>query len=350
MLKKKSFLAVVVMTLSFVLAACGGNDNRSEGRENGSDQKPSVVNIGYLRVPNDEMVAKTKQFYDQYFADLGIETNFVVFDSGVEANQAFASDSIDFASMGSTNGIIALSRGLDVELIWLHEILGKIEALAVREGSGITKVEDLKGMKIATTFASTSHYSLLQVLYDAGIADDVELLDMKTVDIVAAWERGDIDAAYTWQPSLGKLLEDGKMLISSEQAAKMGYKTANVLLARKGFTEQYPDLTVDFIAALVEGGNIYRKNQQNAAEIVADPLEISPEEALSQMQGSLWLTPEDEISQDYLGTVDKPGEFSHVMKQTSDFLLEQGSISESPSQEAFNEFINPEYIEKYLKR
>lgn len=347
MMKTKMQVLFVMLVGLLVFTACG--DEASEGNESGENQ-PEVVNIGYLRVPNDEMVAKTEGFFDQYFADLGIETNFVVFDSGVEANQAFASGSVDFASMGNTNGIIALSRGLDVELIWLHEILGEIEGLAVREGSGIERVEDLQGMKIATTFASTSHYSLLQVLNDAGIADDVELIDMKTVDIVAAWERGDIDAAYTWQPSLGKLLDGGEMLISSEQAAEMGHKTANILLARKGFTEQYKDLTTDFIAALVEGGNLYREDSKTASEIVADPLEIAPEEALMQMEGSVWLTPEEEISSEYLGTSEEAGDFSRVMKQTSDFLLEQGSISESPSQEDFDAFINPEYIEAYLAR
>ncbi len=346
---KKTMQVLLIMLVSavVVLTACGDDTTDNSGETN---EQPEVVNIGYLRVPNDEMVAMTEAYFDQYFADLGIDTNFVVFDSGVEANQAFASGSVDFASMGNTNGIIALSRGLDVELIWLHEILGEIEALAVREGTGIEQVEDLKGMKIATTFASTSHYSLLQVLNDAGIAGDVELVDMKTVDIVAAWERGDIDAAYTWQPSLGRLLEDGEMLISSEQAADMGHKTANVLIARKGFTEQYEDLTTDFIAALVEGGNQYREDSVAASEIVADPLEITPEEALMQMEGSVWLTPEEEISSEYLGTSEEAGDFSRVMKQTSDFLLEQGSISESPSQEDFDAFINPEYIEAYLAR
>lgn len=343
---KYTLLMMLLVTLT-VLGACGDNASEDGGS---ADGQPDVINIGYLRVPNDEMIAKTEAYFDQYFADLGIETNFVVFDSGVEANQAFASGSVDFASMGNTNGIIALSRGLDVELIWLHEILGEIEGLAVRQSADINAVEDLKGMKIATTFASTSHYSLLQVLNDAGIANDVELVDMKTMDIVAAWERGDIDAAYTWQPSLGKLLEDGDMLISSEQAAEMGHKTANILLARKGFTDQYKELTTDFIAALVEGGNRYRENREEAAAIVANPLEIPQEEALSQMAGSVWLTPEEEISSEYLGTTEAPGDFSRVMKQTSDFLLEQNSISESPSQEDFDQFINPEYIEAYLER
>jgi len=329
-----------------LLAACGESNSSTEEGTN----LPEEINIGYLRVPNDEKVAKTEAMFDQYFADRGIEANFLVFDSGVEANQAFASGSIDFASMGNTNAIIALSRGLDVELIWLHEILGEIEALAVRETSNIETVEDLAGMRIATTFASTSHYSLLQVLNDAGIADQVELLDMQTVDIVAAWERGDIDAAYTWQPSLGRLLEDGNMLVSSEEAAEMGHKTANVLLARKGFSEQYPDLTADFIAALVEGGNLYRENPEQAAEVVADPLGISPAEALHQMEGSIWLTPEAAISNEYLGSTEQAGAFSKVMKETSDFLLEQGSISDSPSQATFDAFINPLYIETYLAR
>jgi len=343
MRRKKLVGLMLTILASGTLAACGGSD------ETAADL-PKEINIGYLRVPNDEKLAKTEALFDEYFADKGIETNFLVFDSGVEANQAFASGSIDFASMGNTNGVIALSRGLDVELIWLHEILGEIEALAVRKDSGIEKVEDLAGMTVATTFASTSHYSLLQVLNEAGIADQVQLLDMQTMDIVAAWERGDIDAAYTWQPSLGRLLEDGNMLISSEQTAEMGHKTANVLLARKGFTEQYPDLTVDFIAALAEGGNIYRQDPKQAAEIVAEPLGITAEDALAQMQGSIWLTPEEEVSAEYMGTSETAGSFSKVMKETSDFLLGQGSITESPSQEQFDAFINPKYIEMYLER
>lgn len=336
--------------VSGTLAACGGTIETTEQASTEGGKLPKEINIGYLRVPNDEKIAKTEALFDEYFADKGIETNFLVFDSGVEANQAFASGSIDFASMGNTNGIIALSRGLDVELIWLHEILGEIEALAVRKDSGIEKVEDLAGRTIATTFASTSHYSLLKILNDAGIADQVQLLDMKTVDIVAAWERGDIDAAYTWQPSLGRLLEDGNILISSAQAAAMGHKTANVLLARKGFTEQYPELTADFIAALVAGGIIYRENPNQAAEIVADPLGITSEDALAQMQGSIWLTAEEEVSDEYMGTSETAGDFSKVMKETSDFLLGQGSITESPSQDEFDAFINPQYIEMYLER
>ncbi|WP_423188737.1 ABC transporter substrate-binding protein [Alkalibacterium sp. f15] len=340
-LKKSLFLMTSMAALS--LMGCS-NDTDAEANQ------PEEITIGYLRVPNDEMVALTSGLYEDYFEEKGIETNFIVFDSGVDANKALASGSIDFASMGNTNGVIALATDIGTELIWLHEILGEIEGLAVREASGIEEISNLKGKKIGTTFASTSHYSLLQALNDEGIAEDVELLDMQTMDIVAAWERGDIDAAYTWQPSLGKLLEDGKMILSSAEVAEMGHKTANVLLTRKAFSEQHPEIVADFIEATIAGGDVYRQDPEEASTIVSEALEIDTEDALTQMEGSLWLSPADQITQEYLGTSDLPGDFSKVMKETGDFLQEQGSITTSPEQSTYDDFINPRYIEMVLER
>jgi taurine transport system substrate-binding protein len=173
---------------------------------------------------------------------------------------------------------------------------------------------------------------------------------MKTTEIVAAWERGDIDAAYTWQPSLGEILKTGKVLISSAEMAEKGYITANVDIVRKGFSSQYPDLVVDFIQMLSEAGDIYRNDPDKAAEIVSEELEIPKEEALKQMQGSLWVTAEDLLGDAYFGTSENPGKFAEIMKDTGDFLVEQNSIDTSPSQEKFNEFVNPKYIEMYLER
>ncbi|MGZ7226651.1 MetQ/NlpA family ABC transporter substrate-binding protein, partial [Streptococcus pyogenes] len=117
---------------------------------------PKVVNIGYLRVPNDEMMAIEQGTIEKNLSKFGIKVNFMVFDSGVEANKALASGSIDFASMGVTNGVVALSKGLDVELIWLHELLGTNEALVTRKQEDLKDLHQLSGKTIATTFASTS--------------------------------------------------------------------------------------------------------------------------------------------------------------------------------------------------
>lgn len=340
---KKKIKIAIMLILTLILVSCNNK------KENNDGSMPKKINFGILRVPNDETLAIASGIFDKYFKDKGIECNYIIFDSGVQANKALASGSVDFATMGNTNAIIALARHIDVEMIWIHEVLGEIEALAVRNDSGINEVKDLEGKKIAVPFASTSHYTLLNVLKEAGLSDKVEILDMKTPEIVAAWERGDIDGAYTWQPSLGRLLENGKMLVSSEDMIKKGYITANVAVVRKGFSAKYPKLTANFIKALGEAGEIYRSNPENAAEVVAKELEISKEDALMQMQGSLWLSPKALLGDEYFGTKEKAGHFASVMKDTSDFLMAQESIDNSPSQEEFNLYVNPLYIENSLK-
>lgn len=345
---KKILLLLLITALALTLTACGSQQDT--GTQSGNNEAlPEEINFGILRVPNDETIAIAEGYFDDYFTDRGIKVNTRVFDSGVEANQALASGSIDFATMGNTNAITALARELNVELIWIHEVLGENEALAVKNGSGIEKVEDLVGERIAVPFASTSHYVLLNVLKEAGIENDVQLLDMQTAEIVAAWERGDIQAAYSWQPTLAQLLKNGSVLIDSKEMAEKGYITANVDIVRKGFSEKYPELVADFISALSQAADIYKTDPERAAEIAGEELGLEPEVALHQMRGTEWISREELLGPDFFGTTAEPGNFAKIMKDTSDFLQDQGSIEESPSQAAFNEYVNPEYIKMSLE-
>jgi taurine transport system substrate-binding protein len=343
---KKLFFFFLITVLALTLTACGNDQAENTATE---ESLPEEINLGILRVPNDETIADAEGFFDEYFTNRGIKVNTRVFDSGVEANQALASGSIDFATMGNTNAITALARELNVELVWIHEVLGENEALAVKDGSGFEEIKDLVGERIAVPFASTAHYVLLNVLKEAGIEEDVQLLDMQTAEIVAAWERGDVQAAYTWQPTLAQLLKSGSTLTDSREMAEKGYITANVEVVRKGFSEEYPELVADFISALSQAGDIYRSNPERAAEIAGNKLGLTAEVALNQMRGTTWKTREELLGEDFFGTVDKPGNFAKVMKNTSDFLQNQGSIEESPTQAAFNEYVNPEYIKMSLE-
>lgn len=308
---------------------------------------PKEINIGYLRVPNDEMIAIEQDYIKKQFAPFGIQVNFLVFDSGVDANKALASANIDFASMGVTNSVVALSKALDVELIWVHELLGSNEALVVKENRDINTIEDLKGKVIATTFASTSHYSLKKALALHKMEHEVTLLDMKTIDIAAAWKRDDIDAAYTWDPILTNIAEDGgKALLNSKDLVPEGIVTANVMLGRKGFTHQYPDLTSMIIAGIIKGADFYRNHPNQAAEVVAESLEISPETALLQMSGTIWLTAVELLSTDYLGSNDTSGHFEQVIAEIGEFLQQEKEISKLPTKEEIAQFVNASYIEK----
>ncbi|MGM0125342.1 taurine ABC transporter, periplasmic binding protein [Enterococcus sp. AZ194] len=345
-MNKLKIIAAMVM-VGLLLTSCGDTKRKAEDNDTGL---PKEVNIGIIRVPNDKQVAISEGYFDDYFTDKGIKTNFIFFDSGVAANQAFASGSIDFAEMGYTNGVVALSKNLSVELIWIHDVLGSNEALVAQKDSEITTVADLKDKKVAVPFSSTAHFSLLKALQEAGIEKDVQLLDMQTAEIVAAWERGDIDAAYTWQPTLAKIEETGTRLTDSEKLAEKGYMTTNIDLVRKDFSAKYPELVVDYLAVMSKGRELYWEDAKTASKIVSKDLEIEPEEALAQMKGSTWLTPKEQLSEKYFGTMKKPGQYHQVFIDTAKFLKEQKSLSEVPSEEEVHQFINSSYIEKLINR
>lgn len=320
------------------------------GKKEESGSQPKEVRIGIIRVPNDKQVAISQNYFKEYFEDKGIKTKFMFFDSGVAANQAFSSNSIDFAEMGYTNGVVALSTGIPVELIWIHEVLGTNEALVVQKDGNIKDITALKGKKVATPFSSTSHFSLLRALNEAGITDDVTLLDMQTSEIVAAWDRGDIDGAYTWEPTLSTLKENGHVLIDSQEMADKGYLTANIDLVHQDFAKKYPELVEDYLLALNKGVKFYQEEPEKAAESTAKELSISKDDALNQMTGTTWLTLEDEISPDYLGTEKNPGAFNEVFFKTGEFLNKQGAIKDVPTKEQIQAFIQPKYIEQAIKK
>ncbi len=330
---------LLVLLAILLLSACSAEE--SSERE---------INLGFLRVPNDEAVAKQMGYIEDYFNEKDVKVNFIIVDSGVEANKAFASGSLDFATMGNTNGIVSLATGLDTELIWIHEVIGSSEALLVRKDSGIKDVANLKGKKIATTFSSTAHYILLNVLKEAGIEDDVSILDMQTLDIVAAWQRGDIDAAYTWEPSKSKILGlDGEVLVDSSDMIEKGYVTANVGLVRKAFAEENPDLVLGLLEQLNKASELYRNDKEKAVEAASKEIEIDYADAEFQMSGSVWLPLDELLSEKYFGTNDNKGDFIDIMYGTAEFLKDNKSIDEVPSREAFEKFINSKYIEELKK-
>lgn len=328
----------------FLVSGCDSNNKQ------GADQEyPKEVRIGIIRVPNDKQVAIAENYFSTYFDELGISQKFVFFDSGVAANQAFASGSIDFAEMGYTNGVVALGSDLPVKLIWLHEIIGSSEGLVVQGEPEIRQVADLVGKKIATPFSSTAHYSLLNSLKEAGIADQVTLLDMQTSEIVAAWERGDIDGAYTWEPTLSVLKEKGQVIIDSQELAAAGYLTANIELVHENFAKKYPELVTSYLDILNQGVQLYQKEPKKAGKAAAKALDITETEALAQMAGTRWLTKEEQLQEGFLGTQEKPGAFSQVFLETAEFLKDQGVLAEVPTSAAINQFIDTSYLEATLK-
>jgi len=349
-LKRAAFLMVFLFLIT--LAGCGSSAHPSKNRQGNpavSGQPaavPKIVNIGTQQIPNDEAVAAAKGYFEE---ELDTKVNIQEFQAG-DIRNAMVAGNIDFAMLGSSSAALGIASGMDVELIWIHEILGESEGLAVQNGSQIHSVKDLKGKRIATPFATTAHYSLLKALEQNHISEkEVTLYDMQMPDLYAAWQRNDIDAAYAWEPTLSNLLENGRIILSSKQMADKGVATANVELVRKDFAEKYPDMVTRYLRALDRAVALYQQNPDDAISAVVKSMNVPEADARRQMQGSLWLTAKQQADSPYLGSTSQKGEIVDSLMNMADFLYQNKNLVDQPKRSTFEQVVNPAYAEKALR-
>jgi len=359
--KKKILPLLLAAALALPLAACGAGGPNKGASASASNEPaatstaspaaapstaklPDEVRIGYQVIPNAELLVKTLGLAEKTFE--GVSVKWVQFDSGRDVNTAIASGSIDLGLAGSVPVAIGLASGVDYQVYFLHDIIGDNEALAVRKDAGIESIQDLAGKKVAVPFGSTTHFSLLSALKAEGVdPGKVTILDLQPPDILAAWQRKDIDAAFVWQPTLAKLVEDnGQILTSAKKLSEQGIITADVGVVRKAFAEQYPDFLERYVGVLDEAIELYRSKPEEAAKALAPILSASEADSLAQMNELVWLTSSEQRAQSYLGEGAGSG-FARVLKQTGDFLAEQKTIPSSPDLSVYEKGILADAIQ-----
>ncbi|MGF1538258.1 MAG: ABC transporter substrate-binding protein [Elainellaceae cyanobacterium] len=357
--RRQIFLGLVGFGMSLIVASCTTSAPPDTGADAGAETSteasadagaeasaegamPETIRIGHQVIPNAETLAKAMGLADEAFPDTEVE--YISFASGRDVNTAMAGQSVDMALLGSVGVGVGIAQKLPYEVFFIHDVIGEAEALAVKDG--ISEIADLSGTKLAVPFGSTTHFVLLSLMDMEGLgSQDVTVLDLQPQDMVAAWQRGDIDGGYVWYPHLQRMLDEGgSVLITSADMSDRGVITADVGIVSEDFMAEYPDAVQQYIAMLDEAINFYREDPEAAAETIAPELGLTPEESLQAMEKLIWLTSEEQAAPEYLGTPDQPGEFAQVLKDSADFMVTQDTIQSAPELKAYQEILNPEVL------
>jgi len=310
---------------------------------------PDSMRVAFFVETKPTMIAKGQGWFDQM---AGAKIGWSEVGSGAEINTAMAAQSIDIGlAIGSSPTAAGISQRIPYQLIGMVDNIGPAEDMVVRAAANIKSPADFKGKKVATPFGSTSHFRLLGFLKTNGLTEkDVTVLDLKPDAEVAAWTRGDIDAAYVWSPAKSKMLEAGGVAFpTSQKLDAAGYVIADLIVARTAFSEAYPDAVTGFLHAYGNALTMYKSKPDDAAAIVAKEAGVTPDVAKRDMAEYDFVTFERQLSPDWLGTPGKAGKFAHVLKSTADFLVVQKSIREAPGVDAFEKAINTTFLQRAAK-
>ncbi len=278
----------------------------------------------------------------------GYKINWKMFGGGGDVIKAMASGEVPIGEVGSSPATAAAAQGLDVQIVWIIDDINDAEQLVVSAKSGITKLADLKGKKIATPLASTAHYQLMFALTKAGInPKDVQIMNMRPPEIAAAWERGDIDGTFIWDPVLSKVRAGGgKKIISSSDVAKMGAPTFDALMVNKAWADKNKEFVTALVKEMAKANATYKADKakytkdSDQVKTIAKVVGAKPEDVPAALADYGFPTPAEQASNKWLGGGANGGA-AKAMANTATFLKEQGRITDIPKD--FSKFVNPEY-------
>ncbi len=326
-------LLVALAVSALALAGCSVDHSGQQA------DKPTI-RIGYQTFPSGDLIVKNNKWLEEALPDYNIK--WTKFDSGADVNTAFIAKELDFGSLGSSPVARGLSAPLNIpyQLAFVLDVAGDNEALVVRNSSGVKTIPELKGKRIATPFASTAHYSLLAALNQNGLSpNDVQLVDLQPQAILAAWDRGDIDAAYTWLPTLDDLRKTGTDLITSRQLAKDGKPTLDLGAVSSEFASAHPDVVDTWRQQEARALTTIHDDPDAAAKAIAAEIGLTPADVAGQLKQGVYLTPEEVASAEWLGSDGQPGNIAVNLQSASQFLADQKQIPAAAPLKTFQDAI-----------
>ena len=260
-----------------------------------------TIGVQSMFAPWKDAIAK-----QQFEQATGWDIQWRNFDSGGDVMMAMASGDVQIGVAGSSPIAAAVSRGVDAQLFWILDNIADAEALVVRNGSGIVAPQDLAGKTLAVPFVSTTHFHALFALEQFGLTGKVKVINLQPSDIPAAWERGDIDAAFIWDPALGRLKQSGHVLLTSGQLTDWGKATFDGLVVDKQFAaangpgmQAFTQVLQDSTAGYVKAPKSWTADSPQVINVAkqsgAKPEEVPPVLALyqfplaSEQAGPTWL-------------------------------------------------------------
>ena len=283
----------------------------------------------------------------------GYKINWRQFGGGGEVIKAMASGAVQIGEIGSAGIAAAVSRGEPLEVFWILDDIGSAEALVVKNNSGIKTIADLKGKKVGVPFNSTTHFHTIVALEQAKINPaDVQILNMRPPEVRAAWQRGDIQATFIWNPVLAETLKDGKVILTSGKiSADTGKATFDGYVVNKDWAKANKDFLVKFVKVLAAADDKYRKNKAKYGKDSADAKAIAKwsgakvEDVAPSMELYAFPTAQEQASK-WLGGGSN-AIAAKALAATADFQLAQKQIEKKLPD--YSVAVNPAYVQEAMK-
>jgi sulfonate transport system substrate-binding protein len=214
---------------------------------------PKQIAIDWATYNPVSIALKEKGLLEKEFAKDGIKIVWVQSAGSNKALEFLNAGSIDFGSTAGSAALVARINGNPIKAVYVFS-RPEWTALVTTKDSKISKIEDLKGKRVAVTRGTDPHIFLVRALQSVGMSEkDITPVLLQHPDGKAALMRGDVDAWAGLDPMMAQAeIEDGAKLFFRKPEAN----TWGILNVREQFLKDYPDI-VRRVLAVYEDARKY---------------------------------------------------------------------------------------------
>jgi NitT/TauT family transport system substrate-binding protein len=281
--RKKIASGLLVTSMLFV-GACSAGDSNTAGAE-GSSQNHSgkvirisigtqdqVINtaVGGAAVRELELLEKYLPT-DGKYEGVQYDIEWSSYTSGPPITNRMLANQIDIGLMGDFPAVINMvtfqQEARDANSIFVgtlaYSATGAGNAVVVPMDSDATSLADLKGGTVSVPFGSAAHGMLLNALADVGLdpETDIELISQSPEVGGASLRTRQIDAHADFVP-FGELFPFRGFARKIFDGAQTGVPTLHGIVVRSDFAEEYPEIVVAYLKAVLEANQLFRADPE----------------------------------------------------------------------------------------
>ncbi|HEY9310161.1 MAG TPA: ABC transporter substrate-binding protein [Microbacterium sp.] len=275
--------ATAITTLGLVAAMMAGCASAaaspSETAAGGDSPSVDELRLGYFAnvTHAPALVGLEEGLFEDALGDVDVTTQ--VFNAGPAAIEALSAGAIDATYIGPNPSINTfIQSGGESARIVAGAATGGA-ALVVREG--IDSPDDLAGTTLASPqLGNTQDVALRKWLADEGFetdtsgGGDVQVTPTENAQTLTLFQQGELDGAWLPEPWVSRLILDAGAHVLQDEADlwEDGEFPTTVLLVRKEFLDEHPDVVADLL-----------KGHEAAVQWIAD----NPDEAPAVINGAI---------------------------------------------------------------
>ncbi|MGM0883271.1 MAG: ABC transporter substrate-binding protein [Bacillota bacterium] len=338
--------AIVLMSLTFVLAACGGNNNAPASVNEGaatnapadteSSTKLETVDLTLVGV-RDAQISSQQIIADKlgYFKEEGLNVTSQLIESGPDIGPMVAGGSAPVSIQTNFMDIILKSTDIPVKIISPLAQIAGTQAVVGSSKLELKSAKDLEGKTIGIPSGADVMIAINNMATELGVdASKIKYVNLAPSDAVVALEKGDIDALAAWEPFITKAIQGGGKFLFSGTKSELPDKQGDVnwmsvhttIQVSDDFIEKNPNTLKAVLRSLKKATDYINNNREDAIKVLAPELHLSEEELTQIMSRNVYSM---EVSDTYVNGSNGPA--------VGEYLKGVGNIKTIPTPASYHD-------------